>query len=248
MRSVRTALQVFEGVAARQPVGLSQLARELELPKATVQRSLAALADSGWLVQDLLDPGRWSVSTRVALLAEAAPPAQAVRSAVRPHVAGLRDDTGETIGLFTIDGNHMVILEVLESTHVVRAVETDPSDLPVHVSAAGRAMLGALEPRERQLAIDRLASGGLTRYTERSITDADELRARVDEAALAGYAVVDGEFIDDVCGIGAAVVTADGRPVAGIAVLAPAYRVRDRIDELGARVATAARAASAAIS
>lgn len=247
MRSVRTALQVFEGVAARQPVGLSRLARELGLPKATVQRSLAALAESGWLVQDLLDPGRWTVATRVALLAEAAPPAQAVRAAVRPHVAHLRDATGETIGVFTIDGNHMVILEVVESTHVVRAVERDPSDLPVHVSAAGRAMLAALEPRERQLAIDRLANGGLQRYTERSLTDAVELRARVDEAAEDGFAIVDGEYIDDVCGVGAAIVTTEGRPVAGIAVLAPAYRVRDQLTALGPQVAAAARAASAAI-
>ena len=37
---------------------------KLDLPKATVQRSLNALADAGWLVQDLLDPGRWTVSAR----------------------------------------------------------------------------------------------------------------------------------------------------------------------------------------
>jgi IclR family acetate operon transcriptional repressor len=247
MRSVRTALQVFEGVAARQPVGLSRLARELELPKATVQRALAALADGGWLVQDLLDPGRWTVSTRVALLAEAAPPAQAVRNAVRPNLAALRDATGETVGLFTIDGDHMVMLEVLEGTHVVRAVERDTGALPVHVSAAGRAMLAELDPRERKLAIDRLASDGLVPYTDRSPVDAGALRERVDQAAAAGFAVVDGEFMDEVCGVGAAVTAPDGRPLAGIALLAPAFRVREQLPALGARVADAARAASAAV-
>jgi len=247
MRSVRTALQVFEGVARHQPVGLSQLARELALPKATVQRSLAALADAGWLVQDLLDPGRWTVATRVALLAEAAPPAQALRAAVHPHLVDLRDTTGETVGLFTIDGDHMVMLEVLDGTHVVRAVERDTSALPVHVSAAGRAMLSALEPRERRLAIERLAGGGLTAYTERSSVDASALLAKVDDAAATGFAVIDGEYIDDLCGLGAAVVAPDGRPLAGIALLAPAFRARDRLESLGGQVANAAQTASSAI-
>jgi IclR family transcriptional regulator, acetate operon repressor len=248
MRSVRTALQVFEGVARHQPIGLSQLARELGLPKATVQRSLAALADAGWLVQDLLDPGRWTVATRVALLAEAAPPAQALRAVVRPHLAALRDTTGETVGLFTIDGDHMVLLDMLDGTHVVRAVERgDTNALPVHVSAAGRAMLAALEPRERRLAIERLSAGGLTPYTEQSPIDAVALQARVDDAAAVGYAVVDGEYLDDVCGVGAAVVAPDGRPLAGIAVLAPAFRVREQLAEFGVQVAASARVASAAI-
>jgi DNA-binding IclR family transcriptional regulator len=108
-------------------------------------------------------------------------------------------------------------------------------------------MLGALEPRERKLAIERLAGGGLTAYTERSSVDATALLAKVDAAAATGFAVIDGEYIDDLCGLGAAVVAPDGRPLAGIALLAPAFRARDRLDLLGGQVASAAQTASAAI-
>ena len=44
MRSVRTALQVFEGVAARQPVGLSQLARDIR-GVITMQREEKAMVE-----------------------------------------------------------------------------------------------------------------------------------------------------------------------------------------------------------
>src|SRR5262245_9501917 len=159
MRSVRTALSVFEAVAERQPVGLSALARDLDLPKATVQRSLSTLAEAGWLVQDLLDPGRWMVSARFAVLADAAPLALAVRSAARAPLADLRDRTGETVGLFTIDGDHMELLDGIEGTHVVRAVARS-GPLPIHVSAAGRAMLACLPEDQRRAAVQRLARIG----------------------------------------------------------------------------------------
>ena len=42
VKSVRTALRVFEEVAACQPVGLSELSRRLGVPKASVQRAHVA--------------------------------------------------------------------------------------------------------------------------------------------------------------------------------------------------------------
>jgi IclR family transcriptional regulator, acetate operon repressor len=44
MRSVRTTFQILDAVANNQPIGLSQLARRLDLPKSSVQRSLARFA------------------------------------------------------------------------------------------------------------------------------------------------------------------------------------------------------------
>jgi len=241
MRSVRTALSVFEAVADRQPVGLSALARDLDLPKATVQRSLTTLAEAGWLVQDLLDPGRWSVSARFAVLADATPLVQAARLAARPHLAALRDATGETVALFTIDGDHMVLLDGIEGTHVVRAVESQVGPLPIHASAAGRAMLAALPADQRTAAVARLAAVGLERYTDRSVLDAGRLLARVAEATKRGYAVVDREYLDDLTGVGAAVLGPGGAPVAGVALLAPSYRLpKNATAAMGRRVATAA--------
>jgi IclR family transcriptional regulator, acetate operon repressor len=248
VRSVRTALAVFEAVAEHQPVGLSALARALDLPKATVQRSLAALADSGWLVQDLLDPGRWLVSARLAVLADAAPLARALRVAARPHLAALRDETGETVGLFTIDGDHMVLLEGIEGTHVVRAVERQVGPLPIHVSAAGRAMLAGLAEGQRRAAIERLARAGLAGYTDRSVPDAAGLAQRVAEAARRGYAVVDREYVADLCGIGAAVLGPGGTPAAGVALLAPTHRLdATSAAPMGRRVAACAAQISAAL-
>jgi IclR family transcriptional regulator, acetate operon repressor len=257
MRSVRTALSVFEAVAEHQPVGLSALARHLDLPKATVQRSLSTLAEAGWLVQDLLDPGRWMVSARFAVLADASPVAQAVRAAARAPLADLRDQTGETVGLFTIDGDHMEMLDGIEGTHLVRAVARS-GPLPIHVSAAGRAMLACLPADQRRAAVERLArvrpadGGGngkaLPRYTDRSALDVASLLVHIAEAERTGYAVVDGEYVPDVCGIGAAIRRSGGAPAAGIALLGPSHRLTpDALVPIGRQVADCAAQISAAL-
>lgn len=59
MRSVRTTFRSLDAVADNQPIGVSELARRLELPKSTVQRSLATLVDLGWIRTDGSDITRW---------------------------------------------------------------------------------------------------------------------------------------------------------------------------------------------
>lgn len=240
MKSVRTALSVFEIVAELQPVGLTAISKRLEIPKTTVQRSLTTLAEAGWLVPQLGDSGRWTVSARFAVLTSAAPAALTTREVARPHLAALRELTGETVSLFTIEGARMVMLDGVESRHAVRVVEQEVGPLPIHVSAAGRAMIAALAPEQRRSAVEQLGRTKLLRYTQRSVVDTPELLRRINIAARAGYAVVDREYLDDLSAVGAAVLS-DDTPVAGVALLGPAYRLTPpALAEMGAMVAQCA--------
>ena len=56
--AVVSAFRVLEAVSTMQPVGLSDLARQVELPKSTVQRSLLTLAEVGWLRSTPTQPTR----------------------------------------------------------------------------------------------------------------------------------------------------------------------------------------------
>lgn len=158
------------------------------------------------------------------MLTSAAPTALAIREVARPHLAALRELTGETVSLFTIEDGHMVMLDGLESKHAIRVVEQEVGPLPIHVSAAGRAMLAALPVERRRAAVAGLAREKLLRYTERSVVDGKELLRRINVAAKLGYAAVDREYLDDLTVVGAAVLQA-GEPVAGVTLMAPSYRL-----------------------
>lgn len=237
MQSVRRTLRVFEAVAAHQPIGLSELSRSLDMPKASVQRALQSLADARWLRQDLLTPGHWVVTAHFAVLAESTPGLLAAREAARPHLAALRDDAEESVGLFVLDGDRMVMAAGLESSHVVRAVEAALGPLPVHVSAAGRAILAHLPLATRR----RILDGVLPRYTEHSVVDPEQVLAEVARVETAGYAVAEREYQDDLTVVAAAVLDGTGAPVAALAVLAPTHRTdAARVTRLGRLVVATA--------
>ena len=248
MRSSATTLRVFEAVADQQPIGLSALARQLDVPKPTVQRSLLTLGDAGWIVQDLLGAGTWTVSARFAVLTEPSPLLQRARELVRPHLAPLGELVGGRVALYTIDGDRMALLDGFEGTRVLRAVEARLGPLPIHASGAGRAMLAALPVARRQEVVQRLAQRGLTRYTARTVTDPDELDARIGAARTLGYAVLDREYVDDVATVGVAIIGPDDLPVAGLAITAPITQLRSKVrPQVGKELAATATVISSSL-
>jgi IclR family transcriptional regulator, acetate operon repressor len=240
MKSVATTIRVFEAVAATQPIGLSELSRRLEVPKASVQRALSSLAAAGWLRQDIAEPGRWVVSARFALLAEAAPDVVAVRESAHAHLDALRTEVGLGVGLLVLDGDHMVLVAGPPGTSgstMLRAVEESLGPLPVHVSAAGRVILSRLPLEVREQVLDR----ALRRYTPASLTSPEAVLAEIERVEQLGYAVTRGEFQTDVCAVAAPIVQ-DSVPVAAVAIFLPQAECSDaRTAELGeAAVACAA--------
>ncbi|WP_436775879.1 IclR family transcriptional regulator [Yinghuangia sp. YIM S09857] len=241
MKSVRTAIRVFESVAARQPIGLSELSRHLGVPKASVQRALDTLYQAGWLRRDASDPGRWFVSARFAVLADTAPVIVAAREAARPHLWALREETGLPTGLFVLDGSHMAYVAGAGDATDVRAIELTHGPLPVHVSAAGRAILSRLPARTRREVLDR----SLRRYTDASLTDPESVLDAVARVERDGYAIVVGEFREDTTTVSAPILDRYGMPVAAVTLFAVEDRVaRVVAADAGAQVLACARAIS----
>jgi IclR family acetate operon transcriptional repressor len=213
VKSVRTALRVFETVAARQPVGLSELSRALDVPKPSVQRALDTLFAAGWLRRDLTDPGKWLVAARFAVLADTAPAVVAAREAARAHLPALRDELDVHVGLFVLDGDHMTLVAGPGGPEAIRTVELTFGPLPIHVSAAGRAILSRLPLPTRREVLDR----SLRRYTDATLTDPDEVLAEVERAEADGFAVVAGEYQEGMAVAAAPVLDRFGMPIAAVA-------------------------------
>ena len=120
MGNVLKTLAVCEAVSVHQPIGVRELAREIDMPKSTVQRALETLHAAGWLVRS--EGGRWSLSLRCALIGGRAGQAAALRDLARPAMERLREITDESVRLWGHDGDRIVLLENLESRQTVRSV------------------------------------------------------------------------------------------------------------------------------
>lgn len=245
MQNVLNALRVLEEVAARQPAGVGDLARGLEIPKSTVQRALLTLHTAGWIRQADGDGAtRWVLSTKPLLVGRAATGDLSLRDVAVPVMEELRGRCDETVHLAVPEGGKVVLIERLETSQPVRIILPLGKDLPLHASANGKAVLAASGPT----ALERQLAEGLARFTDTTLTDPDGLRAELALTRERGYATNDGEWREDVSAAAAAILGKSGQPVASISVNVPSSRVTSETRSAhGALVCEAAAEISAAL-
>jgi IclR family transcriptional regulator, acetate operon repressor len=226
VRSVLTALRILEEVSRRQPIGVSQLARDLQLPKTSVHRSLQTLRQAGWVRTVDGEATRWGLTTKALTVGLASAHDTSLRDVATAEMARIRDVTGETVHLSVPDEDELVIIARLDGTHSLRTFLPLGSRAPLHATASGRAMLAAMPDDDVDAVLDR----GLNRYTKRTIVDRERLWREIRLVRRRGYATNAAEWRAETGAVGASIDSAAGRPLAAFAVSMPysRYQVVDR--------------------
>lgn len=244
MQSVLNALRVLEEVAARQPVGVADLARALDLPKSSAQRALRTLDAAGWIRPAGGEVTRWVLTTKALRVGRRATGELSLRDVAVPFMEELRRRTDETVHLTVPDGDKVVLIERLETSKAVRIILALGTHLPFHASANGKALLAASAPEvvERQLA------AGLEEFTAATVIDRGAVLAELALIRERGYATNSGEWRDDVSAVAAPVLGEAGTPIASISVNMPTSRMTpESAVAHGALVSETARQVSAAL-
>jgi DNA-binding IclR family transcriptional regulator len=147
----------------------------------------------------------------------------------------LTAETGETTYLAVLEDRKAVNIAQVEGRHVVGVGgdwvgwRTEP-----HATANGKVLLAFGDAR-----IDDLS---LERFTERTITNIDELRSELQGVRRSGWATSVGEFEKGLHGVGTPIFDASERCVAALSVTGPSYRMpQARLRELAALCKDASR-------
>lgn len=210
LQTVDRALAVLDVVAERQPIGVSELARLMELDKSATQRVLVSLERAGWIRADGSVPVRWVLTTKPLQLARQVTSSWLVSHA-RPVIERLCAASGETVLLGVVEGRQIVVVDGAESRQALRASVRRGLVLPGPTSAACKAILAAAdEVHWGEFVADHLSS---------------ELRAEVLRARKLGYAGNLGEVDPGIHAVAAGVTPPAGRPVAALVVCGPAARL-----------------------
>lgn len=235
-QSVTVGLRVLEEVSVRQPAGLSSLARELGIPKATVQRCLVTLADEGW-IRRTTDGSGWILTAKAFVVGSRVEAAGALREAALPVLSELQQYTRENIHLMVAEGRDMVLIERLDSSYSLRVFRPIGGRGPMHVLGNGIVYLA----HQPAAAVERYLSQELVAATGRSIVDPDELRARLAEVRSAGYCVNEEGYEEGIVSVSAPIIGMDGNAVATFSISGPTSRVKpDRYEDYGQRAVAAA--------
>lgn len=224
-----TSLRVLQAFTPTDRVlGVSELARRLNLGKSTVHRSLQTLASEGFVTQT--PGGRYRLGIKLWELGLQVVHGLELREIAHPHVEALHTRTGETAHLSVLDGCEVVFVDRMESAETLRMFSRVGVRIAAHCTSTGKAIM-AYAGEE---AVAAVIAGGLEPHTPNSITTEEQLRTALTRVHTDGYSVSLEERALGVSSVGAAVFDHRGRVVAGVSVAGPAHRFRPpRLRELG---------------
>ncbi|AEI82037.1 transcriptional regulator IclR family (plasmid) [Cupriavidus necator N-1] len=142
---------------------------------------------------------------------------------IKPRLSRLAAETNETVHFAVAEGDQVVYLAKVDSSHPIRMFSYVGWQGPMHATAVGKALLAwpTLSP-----AVDRICDAGLHRYTARTIVDKNSLLAELERTRARGYAVDDEELIEGLVCIAAPVFEGD-HVVGAISVAGPSSRMHD---------------------
>jgi len=197
-----------------EPIGVTELALRLDIPKSSAQALLLTLARRGYLTRDdslyrmpeEIKP-LWDGGARVRLLGIAEPQMQA-----------MVDETGESAFLGVLTSTLKVqYLAKVSSPNAIRYDASLAPLRPAHCTSIGLAIL-AYSPRypfDREI---------LQAFTPHTVVDPEELRRILEAARKAGFAEVRDGHVEGASGVSAPIFGRDGKAIAAVNIGAPTWR------------------------
>ncbi len=240
------ALAVLSFIAERSPdpVGVSTVARDLDLPKAVAHRILKELTGNRFLRFDE-STKQYRLGAGALSIGLAAMRGVDVSSVARRHMRALVEATGETATLSVRQGHSRVYIDQVLSPHEIRMSISLGSVHPLFAGSSSKAILAALDDDEIAEYLEHVA---LTPITGATITSLDQLREDLAQTRRQGYAVSVGERQAGAASAAAAIRLASGDVFGSLSVCGPSDRIPgDRLPELGELVVRTAQAISAEI-
>lgn len=141
VRSVDRALEILDCFTEnRKEVGLSELSRLLDLPKATVLRLARTLESKGYLIQDS-ENQTYRLGPKVVGLGNLFLSNLDFRMVALPFMKALRDQIQETITLYVESGNSRLCVQRVESHHTIRQAVNIGDYLPLDRGSAGKLLV-----------------------------------------------------------------------------------------------------------
>ncbi|OWT60076.1 IclR family transcriptional regulator [Candidimonas nitroreducens] len=230
VKSAKRVLSILQFFAqTKTPATLTQISSALGFPKSSCLALLDTLEGEGYA---RLDAGRYYLTRRWLNEARIVAEHDQLTAQIRPELERLRDMLGETLILGQRSGRRVVYLDVAEPDRVVRFTAWAGQTKPLHASASGRALLGALDVPERKQLLESLA---LDRYTAKTPTTLAAVRKEIDRGLRRGWHVNLGEHQADTLSIACA-LRVYGTPYC-LVVGAPMDRAQKRAEEIGRALA-----------
>ncbi len=218
LKSLEKGLALLEAFGPdAQAMTLTELARRCGFHLSTVQRLTATLCRLGYLKKDRSK--RYHLGLKVVKLGYQVTQTMALRTFLLPYLRELFEKIDQTINLFLLEGDEVVIVERLEKRRILQYNLQTGSSLPLYCTAAGKAILAFMDAVQLDAFLERVP---LKFYTPYTITDSQKLKETLKNVRRQGYAVNFQELALGASAVGVAFFDRDGAPCGAVSAAMPA--------------------------
>jgi len=203
----------------RRPLTLSDIARGVDLPRATTRRALHTLTHLGFAESD----GKlFRLTPKVLTLAGSFLLSNQISMILQPACDALSAEFDETVSAAVLVGDEAVMIAHAAPRRMATAGVGVGFRIPAYCSALGRVLLAGLPDPALDRFLDQLKPLPLT---ARTITDKSRLRLEILQSQAEGHALVDQEAEAGFCSLAVPIDRYDGRTIAALNIGAPVERI-----------------------
>lgn len=205
-------------------IGISNLARRLQLGKSTVHRLASTLIEADFLEKNP-DTGAYRLGLALFELGALVRRKMDFANEARPYLKSLMEKTSETVHLAVLDHDSVLYINTIASRQAIRMSSTVGARVPSYCSSEGKVLL-AFRPAE---VVERRIAAGLAAWTPKTITKPRELREELAAVRSRGYAIDDEQTELGLRSVAAPIRNHRGEAIAAISIAGPVPRVSKKV-------------------
>jgi IclR family transcriptional regulator, KDG regulon repressor len=237
-RSMVNLLRLIEKMMVVDQIGVTELARRLDIPVATAFRLVRVLEHSGY-AEHVPGSKQYRLTLKLFEIGCHVASKVTIRDLAAGEMERLARQTGLAVNLGVLAGSDVLYIEKIQTDDEQLILELPPgSRVPAHCTALGKAILAFSRVDPAEL----IGGEPYLKLTEHSICAYAELQRELEEARRVGYAVDRQELSLGIWCVAAPVLDAQENVLGAISVSALRTSIDKReLDELGVQVLATVR-------
>ncbi|WP_079489344.1 IclR family transcriptional regulator [Maledivibacter halophilus] len=223
IQSVSRAIEIIRCFDNNEELGVTDISKILNLHKSTAFGLISTLE-----AYNLLEKNKYTGKYKlgIELFRLGTKVNSNLRNISTPYLEKLLKRYEETVNLVVRDGNFAMYLEKIESPHSMRICTKVGQRLPLYSTAVGKTILASLSKEETE---DILNTSEIKKYTEKTISDKEQLFEHINMIREKGYAEDFEELEEGLTCVAAPIINHTKKAIAAISISGPTSRMNKEL-------------------
>lgn len=214
IQSIERAISILDLFHRNKTMGVSEIAKALELNKKTVFGIIETLKHYGYLEQDQ-ETRKYSLGVSLMELGARYTERLDIRQIAMEFMPDLQKETGESVQLAIYHNGHVVYIARSSTPNYMQIVTREGKITPAHSTATGKVLLAYKSSKELE---EFFKQNKLVRCTPNTITDKEKLMEELSQIRKQGYSIDNEENEIGLQGIAMPIFDRKGNAIAALVI------------------------------